>query len=83
MHRTAWMLQTGLRSCLPSIPIEPADVPKTAITMLFGLFEFVRMPFGLRNAGQTFQQFMDQVLHGFIYVDDDMLIASSSPEEHK
>ena len=43
------------------------------------------MPFGLRNAAQSFQRFMDQVLRGspfaYTYVDD-VLIASSSPEEH-
>lgn len=44
------------------------------------------MPFGLHNAAQTFQRFIDRVLHGFrftyTYIDD-VLIASSSEEEHK
>ena len=51
----------------------------------FGIFEFLRMPFGLRNAAQSFQRFIDAVTRGlpfvFAYVDD-LLIASKSPEEH-
>ena len=64
--------------------VQHEDIPKTAVSTPFGLFEFVRMPFGLKNTAQTFQRFMDQVLRGldfcYIYIDD-ILIAIASPEE--
>jgi hypothetical protein len=49
------------------------------------MLEFLRMPFGLRNAAQTFQRFMNQVKRGLDLVFvclDDVFIASRSPEEY-
>ncbi|XP_061566754.1 uncharacterized protein LOC133420887 [Cololabis saira] len=67
------------------VPMRAEDVPKTAVITPFGLFEFLRMPFGLKGAAQTFQRLMDSVLRDltfvFIYLDD-ILVASSSTEEH-
>nr|VZH98912.1 unnamed protein product [Spirometra erinaceieuropaei] len=67
------------------IPVEEEDIPKTTVTTPFSLFEFLRMPFGLRNAAQSFQRFIDDILRGlsftYVYIDD-ILVASSSTEEH-
>ena len=50
-----------------------------------GLFEFTKMSFGLRNAAQTMQRFMDAITRDMDFVTvyiDDILVASDNLEQH-
>ena len=57
----------------------------TAFKSHVGIYEFLRMPFGLCNAGATFQRVMDKVLEGqdaaSAYIDD-VMVASKNFEQH-
>ena len=67
------------------IPVFKDDIQKTAIITPLGLFEYLRMPFGLRNASQTFQRHIHNILSNLDFVVayiDDLIVGSSSPEEH-
>jgi hypothetical protein len=65
--------------------MRPENIPKTANITPFGLLEFTRLTFGLKNAGQTFQRLMDRVgadmLFVFIYLDN-ILVDSPDAEVH-
>ena len=67
------------------IPVFKKHRKKTAIITPAGLFEYNRMPFGLKNAPATFQRFLNSVLSGldfiFCYLDD-IFIFSSNESEH-
>ena len=67
------------------IPVDADDVSKTSVITPFGLFEFLRTPYGLKNAAQAFQRLMDTVCKGldfvFVYLDD-ILVSSTSAEQH-
>ena len=74
-----------LRNGYLQVPLEPLVVPKMAVITPYGLFEFLQMPFGLKNAGMTFQRFMDHIFNGlgfiFVYIDN-ILVASRDRQEH-
>jgi hypothetical protein len=70
------------------IKIRAKDIPKTAFTIRYGLFEYLVMSFGLTNAPVHFMYLMNYVfmleLDKFVIVFiDDILIYSRSMEEHE
>ena len=74
-----------LKNGFYQIPIYEGHKHKTAMHTPFGLYVYNRMPFGLRNAPPTFQRFMDRViqqLDNVIAYVDDVIIYSSSYEDH-
>ena len=69
-----------------NVPIRKEDRHKTALITPFGLYQYKRMPFGLKNSAATFQRLMDRALRNLRFVFDfvdDILIASRNKAEHK
>lgn len=76
-----------LASGFHQIELAKRDIHKTAFSVESGHYEFVRMPFGLKNAPATFQRVMDNILREHIGVIclvymDDIIIFSTSLQEH-
>ncbi|XP_071818156.1 uncharacterized protein [Apostichopus japonicus] len=68
------------------VPLSHTAREKSAFITPFGLFEYLVMPFGMRNAPATFQRLVDNVLQGceefaMAYIDD-IVIFSKTWKEH-
>ena len=89
--------KVDMKDAFFQVPIKKEDWKKTAVTTPFGSFNFKRLPLGLKNSAQTFQRFINRVLHNltvknpdgssrhvttFQYIDD-VLIASENDSEHE
>lgn len=76
-----------LASGFHQIPMAENDIEKTAFSINNGKYEFVRLPFGLKNAPAIFQRVMDDILRDHlgkichVYIDD-IIIFGKTLEEH-
>ena len=50
------------------INILPADQPKKAFIFPWGTFAYCKLPFGLKNAGATFQRAMSYAFHDIKHI---------------
>jgi len=76
-----------LMSRFHQIHMKESDIPKTAFSSLNCKYEFLRLPFGLKNAPAVFQRMIDDVLREYIgkicyvYIDD-IIVFSKDYESH-
>ncbi|XP_017256033.2 uncharacterized protein LOC135147082 [Daucus carota subsp. sativus] len=69
------------------IQMDPSDAEKTAFVTERGIYCYLAMPFGLRNASATFQRlvnkmFKDQIGRTMEVYIDDMVVKSLNAEDH-
>ncbi|KAE8735344.1 No pollen germination related 2 [Hibiscus syriacus] len=69
------------------IKMNPEDMEKTTFITMWGTFCYKVMPFGLKNAGATYQRAMVTLFHDMMHKEievyvDDMIAKSRTEEEH-
>lgn len=87
LGRCQYFTTLDLASGFHQIKMHKESVEKTAFSTDHGHYEFLRMPFGLKNAPSTFQRMINEILKDFInktclvYMDD-VIIFSTTLDEH-
>lgn len=87
LGKNKWFTIIDLKSGFHQIPLKEKDIEKTAFSINNGKYEFIRLPFGLKNAPAIFQRTLDDILREhigircYVYIDD-IIIFGKDEEEH-
>ena len=78
--------KVDLKQAFQQVCVDESSQEKTAIITTLGLYKFLRMPYGLKNAAQCFQRNAHQLLSdlpfaNFVYMDD-VIVGSGNKEDH-
>nr|WDR24967.1 polyprotein [Camellia sinensis badnavirus] len=76
-----------LKSGFHQVAMDPSSIEWTAFWTPVGLYEWLVMPFGLKNAPAVFQRKMDQIFNPYsefiaVYIDD-ILVFSPTAADHR
>ena len=87
LGKSLYFSTSELASEFHQIEVKPKDIQKTAFSIDNGHYEYIRMPFGLKNAPSTFQRVIDNVSReylgeGCLVYMDDIIVYSTSLQEH-
>jgi hypothetical protein len=88
LQGAAYYSKIDLRTGFYQIPLDEADMGKTAFRTRYGHFEWTVLPMGLTNAPATFQHLMNNTFRSFLdrcvlVFLDDIVVYSRTIEEHE
>ena len=88
LARASVFSKLDLRMGYHQIKTRKEDIPKTAFTTRYGLYEYIVMSFGLTNAPTTFSRLMNSIFHKYLYKFvvvylDNILVYSKYKKEHE
>ena len=85
LNRATYFTTLDLCARYHLIPLDKSSIPKTAFSLPFSKYEYVKVLFGLAQAPAYFQELMTGILKDFPFAIaylDNIIIFSKTPQEH-